>query len=377
MSKLSLPWSDEQAMLHDSARRFLEDAAPVRQLRRLRESGDAIGYCPGTWARMVEQGWPGVATSSEHGGSGLGQAGLGILMECVGRTLCASPFEATVMLGIAWLEQGATSAAHLAVLEAAVSGEKLLTLALEEGTRYAPDTITASARREGERLKLSGRKVNVLDACVADHFIVLAQVPAEGLTALLVDAGTPGVVRRRLHSIDSRHVGEVEFCDVIVPDSAIIGERGGAGTVLARIEDIVAAQLAAQLLGMSLRAFEMTCDYLKSREQFGVRIGSFQALQHRAAHLFTELETGRGIVRAALAALDQGTDDASWLASAAKAKLCRVSRLALNEAIQMHGGIGVTDDFDLGLYLKRASFLQHFMGDAHYHKDRFASLRGY
>jgi alkylation response protein AidB-like acyl-CoA dehydrogenase len=369
-------------MLQESSERFLEEQAPVAQLRALRDAADERGYSPAVWTGMVAQGWPGVAAPAEHGGSEFGQVGLGILMEGLGQTLSASPIEATVMLGIPWLLKSAIGADQRAVLRDAIEGGTLLTLAIHEQAHFSPSAFDTRVERVGDGIRINGRKLHVLDACIAQKIIVVGRwapgAADEGrLAALLVDADTPGLVRRRVRSIDCRHVGEILLEDVVVPAHAMLGPPGDAENVLDAIEDIVAAQTAAQLLGLSKRVFAMTCDYLKSREQFGVKIGSFQALQHRAAQLFVELEMSAALVHAALAALDAQSGDAPSLASAAKAKLCRVSRLAVNEAVQMHGGIGVTDALDLGFYLKRAIFLQSFFGDAAYHRDRYARLTGY
>jgi alkylation response protein AidB-like acyl-CoA dehydrogenase len=372
---MELSYSEEQAMFRDSLNRYLDDLGPVKQLRVLRDAGDPRGFVEESWAQMVGQGWPGVTSSINHGGSEMGQMGLGLIMEAVGRTLCPTPLEATVVMGIAWLENATLTREHLGVLRSAISGEMLLTLALQEGAHFKPSEIETLAIRDGDRIMLIGQKSNVLDAAIADKIIVVAHMEGR-LCAFLVDAGTPGVVVGRGRSIDSRHVGDIRFTDVVVPVTAMIG-MGDAGDTLAAVEDVVAAQTAAQLFGISQQVFAMTCEYLRTREQFGVKIGTFQALQHRAAALYVELEMSRALVRAALSALDEKSADASALASAAKVKLCRTSRLAVNEAIQMHGGVGVTDELNLGLYLKRAMALQHLFGDANYHINRFARLRSY
>jgi acyl-CoA dehydrogenase len=378
---MTLSVTDEQRLLRENAERFLEENAPVTQLRELRDSNDAQAFRSEVWRQIVQQGWPGIASAAEHGGSELGHVGLGILMESVGRTLCASPLQATVSMGIPWLAHGATSEAHRAVLRSAIAGETLLALAIQEQSYFSPQEIATFAEDVGDHVRLSGRKVNVLDVGVADQFIVLARLwqgsPESGLTAFLIDARTAGLTLRRVHSVDSRHVGQLDLHNVIVPYSSIIGERGVVAATLDKVEDIVAAHASAELLGISRRTFELTCEYLKSRVQFGVRIGSFQALQHRAAHLFAQLELGSSIVLAALTALDTDAKNSSRLASAAKAKLCQVSQTAVGEAIQMHGGIGVTDDLDIGLYLKRAKVLEQFFGGESYHINRFARRSGY
>lgn len=378
---MNLAYTDEQAMLRDSADRLLDDLGASREIRTLRDAGDTLGYVPETWARMVEQGWPGVAAPMEQGGWGLGQTGLGLIMEALGRTLTPSPVEATLAMGIPLLQRLARSEEHKALLKSAVAGETRLSLAVQEGAHFDPPSIATTARRHDGQWLVDGRKDFVPDAGFADRILVIARMEDDGpavgrLGAMALDPSWPGVTVRRVASVDSRHFAEVSLAGVCLPDNALIGALS-ATAMMSPLEDIVAVQTAAQLLGISCHVFRETCDFLRAREQFGVKIGSFQALQHRAAMLYVELECARGLVRAALAALDEAAPAASSLASAAKAKLCVVSRLAVAEAIQMHGGIGVTDELDLGLYLKRATVLQHLFGDRHYHTDRFARLKGY
>lgn len=378
---MNLGYSEDQRMLRSSVDRFLEAIGPVSEIRKVRDLGLTQGYVDETWAQMVEQGWPAVAASDVHGGLELGQAGLGLIAEALGRTLTPSPFEATVMMGVTLLERIAKSEEHLAVLQGAVAGELRLALAVQEGDHFDPSAIAARVTRDDDGLRLTGHKTFVMDGGIADRLVVIARLgesggPANPLCVVLVDPKSSGVSVENLISLDSRQVANLSFSDVRLPATAMISEIGENGA-FARLEDVVAAQIAAELLGISLEVFRITCEFLRTREQFGVKIGTFQALQHRSAALFVDLECARGLVRAALAALDEDDPVASAIASAAKAKLCRVSRSALAEAIQMHGGIGVTDELDLGLYLKRAAVLQHLFGDVNYHTDRFASIKGY
>jgi acyl-CoA dehydrogenase len=222
----------------------------------------------------------------------------------------------------------------------------------------------------------------VLDAHVADSFIFVVRSAGQpgdesGLSAFLVDAGTPGLSVERRSLVDSRNVGVISLESVRVPGSSLLGAAGDAWAGLNRALDIANIGLASELLGLSVEAFERTVGYLRERKQFGRVIGSFQGLQHRAAELFAELELARSIVLQALQAVDNGQEDLSLIASAAKAKLCEVAQRATNEGIQMHGGIGMTDEHEIGFFIKRARVAQHTFGDYNYHLDRFAQLSGF
>jgi len=262
------------------------------------------------------------------------------------------------------------------------AGEKRVSLALQEGRHHAPEKTAARAVANGEDYLLSGAKVLVLDASLADAFIVIARTAGEagdmqGLTAFLVEAESAGIALSRSSMVDSRNVGTLTLQDVRVPAAQVLGEPGGAWQGLSRTLDIANIGLASELLGLSTEAFERTVAYLKERKQFGRVIGSFQGLQHRAAELFAELELARSIVLQALQAIDSGDEQLPLLASAAKAKLCEVAQRASNEAIQMHGGIGMTDEHEIGFFIKRARVVQHTFGDYNYHLDRFAQLSGF
>jgi acyl-CoA dehydrogenase len=267
-------------------------------------------------------------------------------------------------------------------LPAIAAGQAIATLALQEGRHHAPEKTALSARRDGEEFVLNGSKVLVLDAHVADYFIVIVRTSGEpgqqhGLSALLVPASTEGLIIDRRSMVDSLNAGALEFANVRVPATALLGQEGEAWGGLSRAIDIANIGLSSELLGLSSAAFEQTVAYLQERKQFGRVIGSFQGLQHRAAELFAELELARSIVLQALQAIDEGSEQLPLLASAAKAKLCEVAQRATNEGIQMHGGIGMTDEYDIGFFIKRARVAQHTFGDYNYHLDRFARLSGF
>jgi acyl-CoA dehydrogenase len=378
---MALVLNEEQLMLRDAAAGFLGERATVSHLRALRDNDDATGFDPSVWRAMVDMGWASIAIDEAHGGLGYGYTGLGLVLEQAGRQLSASPLEGSVLVGATALSCLGSETQKTAELPAIAAGERLLALALQEGPHHAPLQTALRASRSADHYVLEGSKVLVLDAHVADAFIVVARSDgrpgdSHGLSAFLVEAGAEGVTVERRSMVDSRNAGALRLRDVKVPATHCLGEPGAAWAGLERALDIINIGLSSQLLGVSAEAFERTVAYLQERKQFGRPIGAFQGLQHRAALLFAELELARSVVLEGLHAVDAGAD-LRLPASAAKAKLCRVAELATNEGIQMHGGIGMTDDYEIGFYIKRARVLQHLFGDYHYHLDRFALLSGF
>lgn len=379
---MALVLNEEQVMLKDAAAGFLAEKASVAQLRALRDSGDETGYDPAVWREMAEMGWAGIAIAEEFGGLGYGYTGLGLVLEQAGRNLTASPLQSTVLIGATAVSELGSTAQKEALLPAIAAGDTLVTLALQEGPHHAPTHIACKATASDGGYVLDGTKTLVLDAHRADHFVVIARSAGShgdehGLSAFLVPADTAGLTVERRSMVDSRNAGVVHLQAVHVPSSALMGEEGAAWAGLSRTLDIANIGLASELLGIATEAFERTVAYLKERKQFGRVIGSFQGLQHRAAELFAELELSRSIVLRALQAIDAGDEDLPLLASAAKAKLCEVAQRATNEGIQMHGGIGMTDEHEIGFFIKRARLAQHTLGDYNYHLDRYALLSGF
>lgn len=379
---MTLVLTEEQRMLRDAAASFLAARAAPAQLRALRDAGDELAFEPAVWREMVDLGWAAIAIPEVYGGLGYGYTGLGVVLEQVGRNLSATPLEGTVLLGATALLTLGSEAQKSEWLPRIATGEVQVTLALQESGQFDPTAVSTRAVRDGDGWRLQGHKRLVPDALSADAIVVIARsggVPGEaaGLSAFLVAAGSGGLRVTRSEMVDSRQYGFLDLNDLRLPGNALMGDAGEAWEGLERCLDIVAAGCAAELLGLSLEAFERSMHYLRERRQFGRAIGAFQGLQHRAAALFAELELARSIVLRALHAIDAEADDLSLLASAAKAKLCEVARTATNEGIQMHGGIGMTDEHDIGFFLKRARVLQHLGGDYYYHLDRFARLGGY
>jgi len=379
---MALVLNEEQLMLRDAAAGFLAQKATVAHLRALRDSGSERGFSHDVWVEMVEMGWAGIAIPEAFGGLGYGYTGLGLVLEQAGRNLSASPLQSSVLVAATVIGELGSAQQKEQLLAAIAAGEMLVSLALQEGPHHAPLNCATTAVRDGADFVINGDKVLVQDATAAQSFIVIARTggnPGEepGLSAFVVAANARGLRVEPRSMVDSRSAGALVLENVRVPAADLLGREGHAWPGLSRALDIANIGLAAELLGLSTAAFERTVAYLKERKQFGRVIGSFQGLQHRAAELFAELELARSIVLQALHAIDDGTQDLALLASAAKAKLCEVAQRATNEAIQMHGGIGMTDEHEIGFFIKRARVAQHTFGDYNYHLDRFALRSGF
>jgi alkylation response protein AidB-like acyl-CoA dehydrogenase len=376
---MALVLNEEQLMLKDAAAGFLAEKAPVSALRALRDSEDATGYSTELWREMAEMGWAGIAIPEAYGGLDYGYAGLGIVLEQMGRNLTVSPLQASILVCASAIARLGTSEQKEALLPALASGELTMALALQEGPHHAPHKTAMQATASGDGYVLQGRKVLVQDAHTADKFIVVARTSGaagaeEGLSLFIVDASTAGISSERVLMVDSRNSGNVSFDNVQVSAADVLGEIDAGYGALQAVLDVANIGLSAELLGLSVEAFERTMAYLKERKQFGELIGTFQALQHRAAEMYAELELARSIVIKALQAVDEGADNVPSIASACKAKLCEVATRVTNESIQMHGGIGMTDEFEIGFFIKRARVAQQTFGDYNYHLDRFAQL---
>ncbi len=372
---------EEQESIRQSARALVRDRAPVAHLRALRDAHDPLGYSRDLWRTMAGLGFAGMVVPERWGGAGLGYSELGIVAEELGRNLVPTPLVSGQLGGGAVL-LGGSDAMRDRVLPAQCAGERVVVLALDEGTRFAPYAVTTRADRDGRSVVLRGDKSFVVDGHLAAAFVVVARTSGSsgdraGLTLLHVPADTPGVTTERLDLVDSRNVARVHLDGARIDESSVLGTVGGGADVLDRVIDSATAILAAEMLGGMQSAFDRTVEYLKTRRQFGVFIGSFQALKHRAAWMFCEIELTRSLVLEALAALDAGRQDAGAIVSAAKARASDTYILVTNEAVQMHGGVGVTDELDIGFYLKRARVAEHTLGAAPYHRDRFARLRGF
>lgn len=379
---MALVLNEEQRLLRDTAREFLDKRSPVGALRNLRDSRDPVGYDPALWREMTELGWASIILPEQYGGLDFGFTGLGVVMEESGRTLTASPLFATAVVGASALLLGGSEAGKESLLPALAAGELTLALALEESHHHRPHHIATTLESDGGHYRLSGDKCFVLDGHSADRLLVVARSSGEtgspdGLSLVLVPRDAAGVNTQRTIMADSRNAANIRFDRVHIDRDAVIGTPGAAGPLLEQVLDRGRVALAAEMLGLAREAFERTVAYLKERVQFGVPIGSFQALQHRAAKMQADIELCHSVVLQALACVDESPGQLPLMASLAKAKLNELVKWVTNEAVQMHGGIGVTDELEIGFFLKRARVAMQVFGDTGFHRDRYARLCGY
>ena len=376
---MPLVLNEEQNMLKDAAKDFCTNNTPIIQLRRLRDEQDALGFDKDTWQQMVELGWAGITIPEDFGGLGFGYMGMGVVMEECGRTITASPLLSTSVLGACALTEGGSDDLKAELLPKVAGGELLLALALEESPHHNPYNVAATAESSGGGYKVSGSKKFVLDGHVADKIIVVARSEGssgdrDGLTLVLVDRESNGVSVTRTIMADSRNAANIEFDGV---EGILLGESGRGAEVLDKVLDAGRILLSAEMLGGLQECFERTVEYLKVREQFGVPIGSFQALKHRAAQMFCEVELSKSVVLDSLSALDDDRDDLAEMASLAKSRLNDTYNLVSSEGVQMHGGIGMTDEHEIGFFMKRSRVCEHSFGNSAFHRDRYGTLQGY
>ena len=379
---MPLVLNEEQRLLRDTAREFLDGNAPVAALRALRDSRDALGFAPDLWRRMAEMGWASIILPEEYGGLDFGFMGLGVIMEEAGRSLTASPLFASAVVGASAILLGGNEKQKQALLPAIAGGELTLALAMEESHHHRPSHIATLAERDGDSFVINGSKTFVLDGHCADKLLLVARSDGgeratDGLTLFLVDRKQPGITTERTIMVDSRNAANIRCENLRVEAESVIGDIGGAWPVLDAVLDRGRVALAAEMMGLALEAFERTVAYLKEREQFGAKIGSFQALQHRAAIMQADIELCRSVLLQALTAVDETPEQLPMLASLAKTRLNELVLLVTNEAVQMHGGIGVTDELEIGFFLKRARVAMQIFGDSGFHRDRYATLCGY
>jgi len=366
---------EDRIMLRDSAREFITDKSPVSELRRLRDTKDKDGFSRDLWRGMKDMGWTGILIDEAHGGSDFGHVGMALVCEEMGRTLTASPFLSTAVMAATAIRRGGTEEQKKKWLPAISEAKAIIALAVDEGRKHAPEKTALKAELAGNAFKLNGDKTFVIDGHVADAIIVAARTEGEpgdrnGISLFLVDAKAPGVSIERVIGVDSRNSARIKFDNVNAVDA--LGETGKGFSLLENALNAGRAGVSAELLGVAGESFDRTVAFLKERKQFGKPIGSFQALQHRAAHLFGEIELLRSLVLAACVTLDKSPDAAGSAVSAAKYKACEVGKLAVSEAVQMFGGMGMTDEVDIGLFMKRARATQELLGDAYFHADRYA-----
>jgi alkylation response protein AidB-like acyl-CoA dehydrogenase len=379
---MPLVLNDEQNMLRDHARGFLSKNAPIAHLRQLRDSKDATGFSRSLWKEFVDLGWAGILIPQDQGGLGLGHVEVGVVMEELGRTLTPSPFLSTAVLAASAIAHAGNEKHKSAFLPKIASGDLIATLAVDETSKHRPEKTALAATRSGNGFTLKGAKTFVLDGHVADLIIVAARsagAPGDtrGLTLFLVDAKAKGIKAERTPMVDTHNASRVLFDNVGVGADAVLGQVDAGWTPLEGALNVGRAAVAAELVGASQQAFDMTVTYLRERKQFGKLIGEFQALQHRAADLYCELEVTRSVALKALQTLDESFDKAGAIVSVAKARAGTSATRAVQEGVQMHGGIGMTDEFDIGLFMKRVRVCNELFGDSNFHADRLARLNRY
>jgi len=374
---MALVLTEEQGMLRDSVNAFLSERAPVTHLRKLRDNRDAVGFDRQLWRQFAEQGYSAALVPEDYGGLGLGVVEAGIIGEALGRTLAPSPFLSTAVLAARALARSGSQAQQARLLPAIAAAEVVIALAVDETSKHRPAAIATKAERDGSGFRLDGAKTFVLDGHVADQLIVAARTSERGLTLFLVDPGAAGVHIERTLMADAHNAALLRLAGVRVAAQAVLGSVDGGGTVLDEVLDLGRAVVAAQLLGAADAVFDLTLAYLKERKQFDRYIGEFQALQHRAAELYIDIELTRAVVLGALQAMEQDPAKAGLAVAQAKAHACTTANRAVQEGVQMHGGMGMTDEFDIGLFMKRVRTLQELLGDAGFHADRVATINGY
>ncbi|MEP0706626.1 MAG: acyl-CoA dehydrogenase family protein [Parvibaculum sp.] len=379
---MALVLTEEQQLLRDTATQFFQERLPIANLRKLRDTRDATGFDQAAWKEMADLGFAGIMISEKYGGTDFGPVGLGLVLEQAGRTLAASPLVSTVLLCGSAVQLAGNATQRQEILSAIAAGDRIMALALEEGPHHNPTRIATRAEADGSSYRISGTKTFVLDGHVAEQLIVVARTSGNdndrtGITLFLVDPKAAGVKITRTLMVDGRNAANIELDNVRAPASAVLGSVDGGNDVVEQVLDIARIGLSAEMLGMVQQTFDTTLDYLKERKQFGKVIGSFQALQHRMAVLFSEIELCRSVVLDALSALEERRNDVPLIASLAKSRLSDVATLMTNEGLQMHGGMGMTDQFDVGLFMKRARVASASFGDGNFHRDRYATLEGY
>ena len=380
---MALVLTEDQELLAQTARDFVRANSPISRLRALLDAQDSVGFSRNMWQEMAQLGWAGILIPEEYGGAGMGLADLAVVLEAVGRNLAPEPFLSTVLLGGQLLAHTGSPEQKQTWLPGIATGEKILALAYQEArSRYDLNRVSTRAAAEGDAWRLSGEKIQVLDGQSADALIVSARTAGEdsdqnGVTLFLLAPDTPGVAIVPQTRVDNRAAALVNLDGVKISAESVIGTVGHGFQTLSHIVDLATVGLCAEMLGGMSQIFDDTLAYLKTREQFGVVIGSFQALKHRAAKVFMEIELCRSAVMAAANAADAGESDLALLVSLAKARCSDAFILATNEGVQMHGGIGMTDEHDAGLYMKRARAAEMTFGDAAWHRERWARLRDY
>ena len=372
--------SDDQKLIRETARQFLaEEGGIAKQLRHWRDSGCSDGFGTALWKQFGELGLTGICIPESAGGAGMGATEAALVIEEIGRNLTPSPFLTTAVAAVRALDGSAQAERWFPGI---LAGETVAALAVDEGKHHNPAGIALEAKRSGNGFALSGAKQFVVHGKSADVILVAARTAgapgeSDGITLFAVEKGANGLDLERLTLADASKATRLTFGNVQVDADAVVGEVDGGWLPLSRALNAGRAGAAAELVGVAAGASDMTFDYLKQRKQFGKLIGEFQALQHRAAHLFGEIEIARAAARKAAELLDAGDPRAELMVAVAKAKAGKSAALAVQEGVQMHGGIGMTDEHDIGLFMKREAVLAELFGSPRFHANRVAELSGY
>jgi alkylation response protein AidB-like acyl-CoA dehydrogenase len=379
---MALVLNEEQSMLRDSARGLISDKAPVSHLRQLRDAKDATGFSRDLWRAFAEIGFAGLLVPENFGGSGLGCVEAGVVMEEIGRTLMPSPFLSTAVLAASALSRGGSAAQKTTYLPKIADGSLLAALAIDESAKHRPLQTRLQAVRSGNGFKLNGAKAFVVDGHTADLLIVAARTAGaagepNGLTLFLVDPKAKGIAIERTAMVDAHNAARIVFGSVEVDADGVLGEVDQGHRLLEGVLNIGRGAVASEMVGLSEEVFGRTVGYLKERKQFGKSIGEFQALQHRAAQLYIDIEITRAAVLKALQTLDDRFEEAGAAVAVAKARAGATATLAVQEGVQMHGGMGMTDQFDVGFFMKRARVCQELFGDSNFHADQLARMKSY
>ena len=379
---MKLVLTEEEQFLKDTAKNFAEERSPITHFRALRDNNDPLLWDKSLWNEMTKLGWPGILIPEDYGGSNFGITGISVILNECAKTLTPSPLFATGVIGAYSITNYGTEKQKEYYLPKIASGELTTALAVDESSHHNPANTEIFAKKEDSNFIVNGKKTFVIDGASADLIILLARTSGDkgdmtGLTLFLVDANSNGFETTKLDMADSRNYSNINFNNVKIPDSNILGDLGTGGEIIENVLDIGRIAMASEMLGNAEAAFETTIDYLKQRKQFGVLIGSFQALQHRAAEMFCEIELTKSSVIGAMKAADEGSNELQRLSSLAKTMAGETLHLVSNEAVQMHGGIGVTDEYDIGFFLKRARVTEQIFGSSKYHTERYANLSGF
>jgi pimeloyl-CoA dehydrogenase small subunit len=373
--------SDEQRLLKDSVERLAAQRYDFESRKKYMKEND--GWSRDMWRQYVELGLTALPFAEEHGGIGGGPVETMIVMEAFGRALALEPYFATVVLGGGFLRHGASDAVRGELLPKVAAGETLLSFAhTERQSRYDLADVATMATKEDSGYNLEGAKSLALHGDIADRLIVSARVSGaqrdrNGIGLFLVDAKAPGVSVRGYPTVDGLRAAEVTLTGVKVDADAVIGEPGNAYPLIEQVVDASIAALAAEAVGAMSAMHEITVDFLKQRKQFGVPIGNFQVLQHRAGEMLIALEQARSMAMlATMMSEEPNAAERRKAIAAAKVQIGRSAKFIGESAIQMHGGIGMTMEYKVGHYFKRVTMIDKMFGDADHHLAALARMGG-